>query len=226
MIVLQNVTKKYGEVVALRDITVSVARGEFVFLVGTNGAGKTTLLKLIIREEQPESGTVLVNGMDIIKVNRDGLTKLRRKVGVVFQDTRLLPNATVAENVALPLLVQGYSQREVRAAVDHELARVALDDKTDRFPGQLSGGEQRKVAIARATVSRPDILLCDEPTDSLSPERAREIIELLFDIHRDGVTTVVASHDQIMINSLRRRVIHMEAGQIHADTPVGVFDAS
>ncbi len=225
MIVLQDVTKDYDGVVALRDVTLSVARGEFVFLVGTNGAGKTTLLKMIIREEKPERGTVLVNGMDVTRANSASLTKLRRKVGVVFQDTRLLPNSTVGENVALPLLVQGRSQREVHTAVEGILERVALTDKADRFPRQLSGGEQRKVAIARATVARPDILLCDEPTDSLSPERAREIIDLLFEIHRDGVTTVVASHDQILVNTLRRRVIHMDGGQIQADAPVGVFEA-
>ena len=226
MIVVQNVVKSYGDVPALDDISVALARGEFAFLVGTNGAGKTTLLKLIIREERPDMGLVLVGGVDVTRLKGDALTKLRRRVGVVFQDTRLLPNATVAENVALPLQVRGYSQAHIDEAVGSVLVRVTLADKTHRFPRQLSGGEQRKVAIARAVVARPEILLCDEPTDSLSPERAQEIIELLVDINSDGVTTLVATHDREVVNGLRRRVIHMDAGRVESDVAVGVFDAT
>ncbi len=226
MIVVQNVVKKYGDVPALDDISVALARGEFAFLVGTNGAGKTTLLKLIIREEQPDVGLVLVGGVDVTKLKGDALTKLRRRVGVVFQDTRLLPNATVGENVALPLQVRGHRQAQIDEAVGNVLARVSLVDKTDRFPRQLSGGEQRKVAIARAVVARPEILLCDEPTESLSPEHAQEIIQLLVDINGDGVTTLVATHDREVVNGLRRRVIHMDAGRVEFDAAVGVFDAT
>ena len=224
MIVLQNVTKRYGDVAAIDDLTVSIGRGEFSFLVGTNGAGKTTLLKLIMREERPDHGVVLVNGLDITKLKGDALTRLRRKLGVVFQDTRLLPNATVAENVGLPLQVRGRSRSEVRAAVAAVLARVGLEGKAERFPNQLSGGEQRKAAIGRAVIAEPEILLCDEPTDSLNPERGREIIELLLDINADGVTTLVATHDRDVVNHLRRRVIHMDEGRIRADAAVGVFD--
>ena len=147
-------------------------------------------------------------------------------IGVVFQDTRLLPNATVRENVGLPLQVRGRANREIDGAVDDVLERVALADKSERFPRQLSGGEQRKVALARAVIAKPDILLCDEPTDSINPAHAREIIGLLLDINSEGVTTLVATHDSEIVNNLRRRVIRMDAGAILADEPVGVFSTT
>ena len=169
---------------------------------------------------------MLVNGVDVSKIRGAALTKFRRRIGVVFQDTRLLPNATVRENVGLPLQVRGHPGRDIDAAVASVLNRVALSDKAERFPRQLSGGEQRKVALARAVVAKPDILLCDEPTDSINPAHAREIIGLLLEINGEGVTTLVATHDSEIVNDLRRRVIRMDAGAVLADEPVGVFSSS
>jgi cell division transport system ATP-binding protein len=220
------VSKRYDGEVALADVSVAIARGEFAFLIGSNGAGKTTLLRILLREEPFDSGVVLVNGVDVSKLRGAALTKFRRRIGVVFQDTRLLPNATVRENVGLPLQVRGHPTRAIDAAVADVLDRVALSDKAARFPRQLSGGEQRKVALARAIVAKPDILLCDEPTDSINPAHAREIIGLLLDINSEGVTTLVATHDSEIVNNLRRRVIRMDAGAILADEPVGVFSTS
>ena len=221
MIVLQSVAKSYGDVRAVNGVTLAIARGEFAFLMGTNGAGKTTLLRLISREEQPDAGVVLVGGGNTAELSGSQLTRLRRRMGVVYQDTRLLPNATVAENVALPLRVRGMGGSSVASDVTAVLERVGLADKEARFPRELSGGEQRKVAIARAVVANPEILLCDEPTESLSVERAAEIVDLLLDINADGVTTVVATHDTGTVNRLRRRVIHMDDGCVQSDTLVG-----
>ena len=226
MIVLQGVSKNYEGFTALSNVSVSIARGEFAFLIGTNGAGKTTLLRVLLREETFDHGVVLVNGVDISTIRGASLTKFRRKIGMVFQDTRLLPNATVSENVGLPLKVRGRSNRDVSVAVTEVLGRVALSEKASRFPKQLSGGEQRKVALARAIISRPEILLCDEPTDSINPLHAREIIELLLDINAEGVTTLVATHDSDIVNDLRRRVIRMDAGSVLEDMAVGVFNTS
>ncbi len=221
MIVLQSVTKSYGDVRAVNGVTLAISRGEFAFLMGTNGAGKTTLLRLISREEQPDAGVVLVGGGNTAEITGPGLTRLRRRMGVVYQDTRLLPNATVAENVALPLRVRGMGGAALTSDVKTVLERVRLADKEARFPRELSGGEQRKVAIARAVVANPEILLCDEPTESLSAERATEIVDLLLDINADGVTMVVATHDTGTVNRLRRRVIHMDNGCVQSDTLVG-----
>ncbi len=223
---MQGVSKRYDGEVALADVSIAIARGEFAFLIGANGAGKTTLLRILLREEPFDTGVVLVNGVDVSKIRGAALTKFRRRIGVVFQDTRLLPNATVRENVGLPLQVRGHASRDIDAAVAAVLDRVALSDKAERFPRQLSGGEQRKVALARAVVAKPDILLCDEPTDSINPAHAREIIGLLFEINGEGVTTLVATHDSEIVNDLRRRVIRMDAGAVLADEPVGVFNSS
>ena len=221
MIVLQSVTKSYGDVRAVDDVTLVISRGEFAFLMGENGAGKTTLLRLISREDKPDAGVVLVGGGNTAKLSRAAVTRLRRRLGVVYQDTRLLPNATVSENVALPLRVRGKGGAEVAREVAEVLNRVGLADRDNRFLRELSGGEQRKVAIARAVVARPEILLCDEPTESLSSERATEVIDLLLDINAEGVTTVVATHDLVMVERLRRRVIRLEGGRVLSDTPVG-----
>lgn len=226
MIVLQGVSKHYEGFTVLSNVSVSIARGEFAFLIGTNGAGKTTLLRVLLREERFDQGVVLVNGVDVSRIRGASLTKFRRKIGMVFQDTRLLPNATVSENVGLPLKVRGRSSRDVSMAVTEVLQRVALSEKASRFPKQLSGGEQRKVALARAIISRPEILLCDEPTDSINPLHAREIIELLLDINAEGVTTLVATHDSEIVNNLRRRVIRMDAGRVLEDVAVGVFNTT
>ena len=223
---MQGVSKSYDGEFALADVSIAIARGEFAFLIGANGAGKTTLLRILLREEPFDSGVVLVNGVDVSKIRGAALTKFRRRIGVVFQDTRLLPNATVRENVGLPLQVRGHPGRDIDAAVASVLNRVALSDKAERFPRQLSGGEQRKVALARAVVAKPDILLCDEPTDSINPAHAREIIGLLLEINGEGVTTLVATHDSEIVNDLRRRVIRMDAGAVLADEPVGVFSSS
>ena len=226
MIVLQSVTKSYGDVNAVDDVTLVISRGEFAFLMGENGAGKTTILRLISREEKPDAGIVLVAGGNTAELSGTALTRMRRRLGVVYQDTRLLPNSTVTENVALPLRVRGEGGAALDDDVHAVLERVSLADKRARFPAELSGGEQRKVAIARAVVARPEILLCDEPTESLSADRAEEIVDLLLDINSDGVTTVVATHDLSTVNRLRRRVIYMDCGRVQSDTPVGSVPVS
>ena len=227
LIVVQGVTKRYDGEPALADVSIAVARGEFAFLIGSNGAGKTTLLRILLREEAFDSGVVLVNGVDVSRIRGAALTKFRRRIGVVFQDTRLLPNATVRENVGLPLQVRGRANREIdrRGRRGAAIACSSCGYKSERFPRQLSGGEQRKVALARAVIAKPDILLCDEPTDSINPTHAREIMGLLLEINSDGVTTLVATHDSEIVNNLRRRVIRMDAGAILADEPVGVFNS-
>ncbi len=226
MIVLQSVTKSYGDVHAVDDLTLVISRGEFVFVMGENGAGKTTLLRLISREEKPDAGIVLVGGGNTAEMSSMALTRMRRRLGVVYQDTRLLQNSTVFENVALPLHVRGKGGAAVDDDVRALLERVGLADKGARFPHELSGGEQRKVAIARAVVARPEILLCDEPTESLGADRAMEVVDLLLDINSDGVTTVVATHDLGTVNRLRRRVIYMDAGRLQSDMPVGSIASS
>ena len=226
MIVLQNVSKLYRKRrSALRDITLSIAREEFVFITGPNGAGKTTLLKLLTLEERPTEGVIVVDGLDTALVENGALPAYRRKIGIVFQDTRLFTNRTVFENVSLPLRISGASGRRVRELTNAGLQTVALDGFGSRRADELSGGELRRVAIARAIVGRPQILLADEPTDSLSPGASLEIMDLLLQISRSGVTTLVATHDRAAVDLLRRRVVRLEDGRVTADRSSGEFDA-
>jgi cell division transport system ATP-binding protein len=225
MIKLDNVTKVYNnEVLALRDASFEVAKGEFVFLVGTSGSGKSTLLRLINREESPEKGDVWVAGARINNLSSKDVPKLRRKMGNVFQDYKLLLNKTVFENVAFALEVIGSPKHVIRQQVPAILELVGLAGKQERFPNQLSGGEQQRVSIARAFVNRPLILLADEPTGNLDPATGEGIMRLLDRINKTGTTVVMATHDRNIVNMMRRRVIELDRGIIIRDQARGVYE--
>ncbi len=228
MILYDHVTKSYptGSRPALRDISVEIERGEFVFVVGKSGSGKSTMLRLALREEQVSSGTLLVAGNDLRRMPARRVPRLRRRIGTVFQDFRLLPNKTVFQNVAFALEVLGKSHGTIRQLVPETLELVDLAGKEKRHPHQLSGGEQQRVAIARAVVNKPDILLADEPTGNLDPATSLDIVTLLERINRGGTTVVMATHDDEIVNHLRRRVIELEAGELVRDQVDGRYDAT
>ena len=225
MIKLNNVTKVYkGTVVAVRDVTVDIAKGEFVFLVGPSGSGKSTFIRLLNREERPEHGTVYVAGKDIGTLGAWRVPFLRRNIGFIFQDFKLLPKKTVAENVAFALEVIGKPRHVVRKQVPAILELVGLADKMDNFPLELSGGEQQRVSVARAFVNRPPILLADEPTGNLDPQTSVGIMKLLDRINRTGTTVVMATHDRSIVDTMRRRVIELDRGMVVRDQARGVYE--
>lgn len=228
MIRFENVTKVYpkSDKPALDDISIEVEKGEFVFLVGLSGSGKSTFLRLVLREEKPTSGNIHVAGKDLKTLSNWKVPQLRRQVGTVFQDFRLLPNKTVAENVAFTLHVLGFSRKEIAREVPEVLELVGLEDKADRKPGELSGGEQQRVAIARAYVSKPAILIADEPTGNLDPATSVGIMKLLDRINRDGTTVVMATHDAGIVDQMRKRVIELDAGHVVRDQARGVYGYS
>ncbi len=225
MIRFEKVTKSYPktEQPALNQVDLNVEKGEFVFLVGLSGSGKSTFLRLVLREEKPTSGTIHVAGKDLATISNYKVPELRRQVGTVFQDFRLLNNKTVFENVAFTLHVLGYSKKEIAREVPEVLELVGLEEKLDRKPGELSGGEQQRVAIARAYVSRPAILIADEPTGNLDPATSVGIMKLLDRINRDGTTVVMATHDAGIVDQMRKRVIELEAGHVIRDQARGVY---
>jgi cell division transport system ATP-binding protein len=225
MILFDNVTKTYPSATrpALDGVTLEVSRGEFVFVVGSSGSGKSTLLRLAIREERATSGQVLVAGRDLRDLPDRGVPLLRRQIGTVFQDFRLLPNKTVQQNVAFALQVIGKSRSVIRQTVPETLRVVGLDGKEKRLPHQLSGGEQQRVAIARAIVNKPAILLADEPTGNLDPATSREIVRLLDRINRSGTTVVMATHDHEIVNEFRKRVVELDAGRLVRDQVEGAY---
>ncbi len=225
MIKLENVSKVYNEeVVALRDASFDIPKGEFVFLVGASGSGKSTLLRLMNRQERPERGSVFVAGRNINEMADSKVPYLRRNIGNIFQDYKLLPNKTVFENVAFALEVIGRPKHVIRQQVPAVLDLVGLAGKQDRFPHQLSGGEQQRVSIARAFVNRPLILLADEPTGNLDPATGEGIMRLLDRINKTGTTVVMATHDQRIVNMMRRRVVQLDRGVIVRDQARGVYD--
>jgi cell division transport system ATP-binding protein len=225
MIKLENVTKNYAhDVVALRDASFDVAKGEFVFLVGPSGSGKSTLLRLMYRQEKPERGAVWVAGRNINDMADNKVPLLRRNIGNIFQDYKLLANKTVFENVAFALEVIGRPKHVIRQQVPAVLDLVGLKGKEERFPHQLSGGEQQRVSIARAFVNRPLILLADEPTGNLDPATGEGIMRLLDRINKTGTTVVMATHDQRIVNLMRKRVIQLERGVIVRDQARGVYE--
>ena len=225
MIKLNNVTKVYkGTVVAVRDATVDIAKGEFVFLVGPSGSGKSTFIRLLNREELPEHGTIYVAGKDIGTLGAWRVPFLRRNIGFIFQDFKLLPKKTVAENVAFALEVIGKPRQVVRKQVPAILELVGLSDKMENFPHELSGGEQQRVSVARAFVNRPPILLADEPTGNLDPQTSVGIMKLLDRINRTGTTVVMATHDRSIVDTMRRRVIELDRGEIVRDQARGVYE--
>jgi cell division transport system ATP-binding protein len=223
-----NVTKMYPQQTrpALNDVSLEVDKGEFVFLVGASGSGKSTFLRLVLREEKPSNGRVHVAGKDLAKLSSWKVPGLRRQVGTVFQDFRLLPNKTVAQNVAFALEVIGRPRNQIAKVVPEVLDLVGLSDKAGRLPGELSGGEQQRVAIARAFVNRPILLLADEPTGNLDPSTSVGIMRLLDRINRTGTTVVMATHDAQIVDSMRRRVIELEGGKVVRDQSRGVYGSS
>ena len=225
MIRLDHVTKQYATQnrPALDDVSVEIEKGEFAFLVGSSGSGKSTFLRLIMREERPQSGTVTVLGKDLAKLSNWKVPALRRQIGAVFQDFRLLPNKTVAQNVAFALEVIGKPSRSIQAVVPEVLDLVGLKGKEERFPDQLSGGEQQRVAIARAFVNRPLLLIADEPTGNLDPTTSVGIMKLLDRINRTGTTVVMATHDAAIVDQMRKRVIELEGGHVVRDQSRGVY---
>ncbi len=228
MILFENVVKQYPTQnrPALDDVSLEVEKGEFVFLVGASGSGKSTFLRLVLKEESPNSGRVWVAGKDLGRLSNWKIPQLRRRIGTVFQDFRLLPNKTVFDNVAFTLEVIGKSRAQVQRIVPEVLELVGLARKEDRFPHQLSGGEQQRVAIARAFVNKPAILIADEPTGNLDPTTSEGIMKLLERINRTGTTVVMATHDVAIVNQMRKRVIELEMGHLVRDQSRGVYGYS
>ena len=224
MIRFEDVTKTYkGDVVALKELSLEILKGEFVFLVGPSGSGKSTFLKLLLRDEVATGGRVLVAGRDIGRLGAWKVPQLRRNIGCVFQDFKLLPNKTVYENVAFALEVIGRPKHIVRTQVPQILDLVGLTKKSDSFPTELSGGEQQRVSIARAFVNRPLILLADEPTGNLDPATTVGIMRLLDRINRTGTTVVMATHDQRIVDAMRRRVLELDRGVLVRDQTRGIY---
>ena len=224
MIEFDNVTKVYGkDTVALERANLEIEAGEFVFLVGASGSGKSTIMRLILKELEPTAGSIFVNGVKLSAIPRRRIPRHRRNIGCVFQDFKLLPNKTVTENVAYAMEVTGQKPRSIRTKVPEILQIVGLTQKTEKYPHELSGGEQQRVSIARAFVSQPPILIADEPTGNLDPETSVDIVELLNRIHRIGTTVLVATHDQEMVNTMQKRVVALQDGNIVRDKVKGAY---
>jgi len=225
MILLENVTKVYeGGTVAAHDVSLDIQKGEFVFLVGPSGSGKSTLIRLMLRDEPVTRGKIWVAGKDITTLPRWKIPHLRRSVGTVFQDYKLLPNKTVSENVAFALEVIGRPRSVVGPQVEQVLDLVGLADMGGRYPRQLSGGEQQRVSIARAFVNRPPIMLCDEPTGNLDPKTSVGIMKLFDRINRTGTTMVMATHDHAIVDAMQRRVVALDSGQVTRDDETGRYE--
>lgn len=224
MIEMYGVTKIYpGGQVALKDINLKILKGEFVFIVGPSGAGKSTLIKLLFREEVPTRGQIFFGGKNITRLRPKEIPYLRRRIGIVFQDFRLLPEKTVYENIAFAMEVVEASGRDIRKRVPYVLERVGLAHKAKAKPSELSGGEQQRVALARALVNNPDVLVADEPTGNLDPDTSKDIMNLLDDINKRGTTLVVASHARELVDSMKKRVIQLEKGSLVRDEERGVY---
>ncbi len=225
MIELQNVTKTYLKgVQALTNINLKIEKEDFIFLVGPSGAGKSTFIKLLLKEEDPTEGNIIINGQDVTKISRRKIPYHRRSIGVVFQDFRLLPSKTVYENVAFAMQIIEASSKEIRRQVPMVLGMVGLSDKASSYPHQLSGGERQRVSIARAIVNNPSILIADEPTGNLDPETAWEIMKVLKQINRRGTTVVMATHARDIVDVMQQRVIALEKGRVVRDQQRGAYD--
>lgn len=224
MILLDRVAKSYSRRgTALKNVSLHVEPKEFVIIVGPSGAGKSTLLKLLTREEKPTAGKIIVNGIDYETLKNRNIPYLRRKIGVVFQDFKLLPGKTVFENVAFALEIVGMSNREIKHTVPKVLAVVGLTGKEENFPGELSGGEKQRLAIARAVARQPKILMADEPTGNLDPKHAWDVIRVLEKINKYGTTVILTTHNQNIVNKLKRRVIAIKDGQVVSDRASGSY---
>ncbi len=209
---------------AVADISVSIDKGEFVFVIGSTGSGKSTFIKMLYREEKPTKGKVIVGGIDVAKLRNSKVYKLRRKLGVVFQDFKLLPKLNVYENVSFALETLGLPTNEIRPKVLRAIEAVGLKEKTRNLPSQLSGGEQQRVAIARALANDPKLLICDEPTGNLDPETSKEIMDILENINQTmGTTIIMATHDKELVNRMKKRVLVIEDGTLASDTKKGSY---
>lgn len=225
MIQLRGVTKKYKNQYALKNIDLDIMAGEFVFLTGASGAGKSTLMKLLYREERPTSGVVMIgNGLNIASLPDDKVPNLRRCMGIVFQDYKLLPNMSIYDNVAYVIRTLGMSTKEISARVKGALKVVGLSDRIHAKPTELSGGEQQRVSIARAIINGPPLLIADEPTGNLDPKNSMEIMMILEQINKRGITVLVSTHDQTLVDHFRKRVITLENGQIIRDIQAGTYE--
>lgn len=223
MIYFNNVTKKYKDSSSLLDISFSITEGEFVSIVGHSGAGKTTLAKLILAEERPTSGTIFFESTDIHKLSTKDLIKFRRKIGVVFQDFRLLPNRTAYENIAFAMEAVGKEDEEIMQDVPHVLELVDLASKAFHFPHQLSGGEKQRLAIARAIITQPEIIIADEPTGNLDPMNTNEVVNILKKINDLGTTVILTTHNRGVIDQIKKRVITLENGRVVRDDKDGKY---
>ena len=225
MIEFKNVSKVYNNgTEALRNLSLSIAKGEFVFIVGSSGAGKSTFLKLIMREEVPNSGEIVVNGRKLSTVRKRDVPYLRRTMGIVFQDFRLIDKMTVYDNVAFAMHIVGASDREIRKRVPYVLGLVGLEKKMDNHPAELSGGEQQRVGLARALVNNPSMIIADEPTGNVDPAMSYEIVELLTEINRRGTTVQMVTHEHDLVKRFPRRVIEIQGGTVVGDTGSEVRD--
>jgi cell division transport system ATP-binding protein len=226
MIAFESVTKIYEpDVTALRDVTFVIEKGEFVFVVGASGSGKSTIVRLILKELEPTRGRIIVGGRDLARLRRSKVPLLRRNVGCVFQDFKLLPTRTASENVAYALKVQGETNVAIRRKVPEVMNMVGLAHKTNSYPDELSGGEQQRVSIARAFVNHPPLLVCDEPTGNLDPDTSVGIMQLLYRINRAGTTILMVTHDREMVDKMRRRVIALEDGRLARDERRGGYES-
>jgi cell division transport system ATP-binding protein len=226
MIVFEAVAKIYEpDVTALRDVSFVIEKGEFVFVVGASGSGKSTIIRLLLKELEPTRGRIVVGGRDLTRLRRSKLPLLRRNVGCVFQDFKLLPTRTAAENVAYALKVQGENSNSIRRKVPEVMNMVGLAHKMNSLPDELSGGEQQRVSIARAFVNHPPLLVCDEPTGNLDPDTSVGIMQLLYRINRAGTTILMATHDREMVDKMRRRVIALEDGALARDERRGGYES-
>jgi cell division transport system ATP-binding protein len=223
LIKFENVTKTYGKHYALNNVTLEIHKGEFISLVGQSGAGKSTLLSLVIGEEKPDGGRILIDDIDVGKIRRTDIPFLRRKIGVVFQDIKLLPNRTAAENVAFAMEVAGETNNTIKKEVPKILELVGLEDRSKAFPDEMSGGERQRIAIARSLVHKPVLLLADEPTGNLDSINAWDIIQLLLKINKAGTTVMLATHAKDLVNSIKKRVITIEKGEIVYDQQKGKY---
>jgi len=214
MLRLEHITKTFGDIKALDDVSFSVDEGEFVFLTGPSGAGKTTILRLILREFQPDSGEIFLADKDITKIKNKEIPQLRQQIGVVFQDFKILQEQTVRENVEVALAVKGLSQKDWQSRVNHVLDLVGLFERSELFPSQLSGGELQRVSLARALVVNPKVILADEPTGNLDWETADKIVDLFEKINKEGKTIVMATHHKVIIDKLKKRTINIQDGKL------------
>ena len=224
MLSFENVYKRYDNgTLALNGVDLEVLDKEFVFIIGASGSGKSTLLKLILKEEPVTSGNIYFKNLKLSALNRKEVLKMRRNLGVVFQDFRLLPNKTVYENVAYAMEVVEKSDRKIRKDVPMVLSLVGLSDKMDRYPDELSGGEQQRVAIARAIINKPDLIIADEPTGNLDPDNSKEIVRLFEKINEQGTTVLIVTHDKDIVNEMKKRVIEIDKGMIVRDQEKGIY---